>query len=572
MDEQFRVVMQVLVYGTDMLERLDARSLRSLRQVNRYCAQHVTDGHRRLLMHHQVDHYQRMLTLLRRVHAAVDVSLMGCGKTYVAAMVARHTGWPLLVVGPPMSRTTWERASAHCDVPLYFYTHHFVYSGSVPVSERREEGLIENVYDAASETSSKQATAYFWETFRNGVLLVYDEAHMLKNSASERSKVCVALSRALRTTYSEDTGALRVPHRILALSSTPYDTPECSVQFMRLLGVVTSHALLRSRFDKKSHDRRFYHGGLREVYEYVVRATEDETLSAQIPRKLRWHERQRHRGPGYIAQLHRVIVDHVVPSVFLAMPSTRANRPDLRPDVSEKMISIEDADAAQEARDGQALCTNAIRAYEQAKKDGSLSSAEALRIATTTMRTRVLQGLQMIEEAKRGIFVREAVTALETNPNAHVIIMVNFLATLDTVRNALRPYDPLVICGKVTQPQRRAILKDYALPDTRHRLLLCTIGTCTQSIDLDDKHGDYPRFVLLSPSFKHIQLHQASGRTLRCDTRSPSVVWHVYCSEAPRENEIIRAVQWKRNHMRSLLPYEIEVEEVKLKTSKHAEE
>lgn len=583
-EQQFEVVLDILVYGTSFLDYLDVASYVALRVVSRYAHEVVTDPCERRLLPHQIDHYRHCRHLLSRVHCLTDVSLMGSGKSFVASALARRHQWPLLVVGPAMARGAWEDASAHVGVTLHFYTHRQVGSAvcvdpAAPTYEadcakhHHPNDLVRmaRVEDGDDYKWEIQPTERLLELTANGALLVYDEAHMLKYSSAARSKLCVGLTRALR----ERAGTH--PHRILALSSTPYDTPATSMQFLRLLGVVTSHHLMYSREyapDEGAAHRalkyhygygvtpRYRHGGLREAYEYAAEIASagdaGDLRGVALDHLLAMHERDylRNSNHTYMHQLHHVVKMFIAPRAFLAMPAPENKA---RARVRDVVLPIQDAGDAADAREGQRMCTDALAAYERIQRESG-GGAAALTAALLTARTAVTYGLRRLEMAKRTLFVREVVRVLEGDKRAHVIIMVNFIDTLRSLAAMLAPYAPLVVQGSVPMAKRRALFQRFCRPEGSDRLLACTIGSCAVSVDLDDKHGGYRRHMFLSPSNHQTLLHQARGRVARCNTRSASDVVYLYCKEAPLEKRILTTLRTRRECLQELLPYTVEIE------------
>ena len=55
-----------------------------------------------------------------------------------------------------------------------------------------------------------------------------------------------------------------------------------------------------------------------------------------------------------------------------------------------------------------------------------------------------------------------------------------------------------------------------------------TVAASNVGIDLDDKHGGFPRTLLISPDYRFIPLYQATGRVARSSTRSVPVARFVY--------------------------------------------
>lgn len=75
-------------------------------------------GARITLLPTQVKHLKRMMSIYSKFSSAVDTSVMGSGKTYVALAIAILLGLPIFTVCPKNARRMWIKKAGHCGVKV----------------------------------------------------------------------------------------------------------------------------------------------------------------------------------------------------------------------------------------------------------------------------------------------------------------------------------------------------------------------------------------------------------------------------------------------------------------------
>lgn len=79
---------------------------------------------------HQIEPARHIESVLSRYQSVVDGSGTGTGKTYENAYVAHSLGLPALVVGPKVSKVTWERAASVFDDKFSFCNYELLRTGN----------------------------------------------------------------------------------------------------------------------------------------------------------------------------------------------------------------------------------------------------------------------------------------------------------------------------------------------------------------------------------------------------------------------------------------------------------
>jgi hypothetical protein len=167
-----------------------------------------------------------------------------------------------------------------------------------------------------------------------------------------------------------------------------------------------------------------------------------------------------------------------------------------------------------------------------------------------TIIRQMMRLLIVVETSKIDTFARLAQMQLRQNPQCKVVLAVNFLDTIGDLQTLLTEYSPLIFDGSKTIQQRTDILAKFQAPTTEHRLLIGNTSVLSSGIDLDDKHGAFPRFCYVSPNFKTIDIYQLGHRFKRgLDTRSSTDIFMVY-SENRSERHVIEALSHKGEVMK----------------------
>lgn len=155
----------------------------------------------------------------------------------------------------------------------------------------------------------------------------------------------------------------------------------------------------------------------------------------------------------------------------------------------------------------------------------------------------VTKSLRHIEISKINIFISNAIKDLEANRRAKVCIGLNYNISVDLISKALSKYGVLVLCGKVQGKKRKSIMKKFNEPNTLYRVLVANIKVVNCGIKLDDRNGNYPRFVYGSSSFFFIECHQFSRRFVRGrESLSNAKLRFVYGQITSLERSILKAL------------------------------
>lgn len=472
------------------------------------------------LLPHQHRHLINVVNILRTERRCLDTSAMGAGKTYTALHAARFLDKEVVVFGPYLTQMGWKDACEALRFPtgrFSFYPYSAFQSKEKPfIAAHATRGewvdgvwkVTEFEYSADSEWVMKM---------ERGAIVVWDESQCLKNK-SQRTKHAICLT----------TVALRLNGAVLCLSATPFDKAEHTVNMLRLLGIIRHPRLAFYNLAT----RLVEYEGLAELIQYCrnssARARND---IIHMPHGVR----------GCDKMAHLLTIRYVKPKLFCAM---RAPPKRYELDARNYFCNIDD--------EGAAIVNDGVRQLRRAMTAMVMADAEARADALGA----ITKGLRTIECGKARLFVRLAMQHLLTNLESKVIVMLNYTEPLQTVEQHLGWCNPLVIYGPTSKANRAKAIRAFQSRSLVHRVLITNITVTALGINLDDRDGDRPRLLLISPSYMTINLHQACGRIDRATTASQPTAKYVYVKAVQAELKILDALARKSSVIRSTLRYD----------------
>lgn len=457
------------------------------------------------LLPHQRGHVYSLLSTLRTYRRCLDTSVMGAGKTYTTLYVAKKLNKKVVVFGPTMTDVGWQEAVKWSglspdDVEFFPYS----------VCQRKVVPYINCIVDQ-DRTKHYSANSQWRQKAKNGVLLVLDESQNLKNK-TDRTDCAVALCKAV---MNEKNSAL------LCLSATPFDKVEHTVNLMRVMGVVQAERLATMNIGT----RELILEGLLELINYCRYVNPNVLV------------RYNHYKPAH-AIAHSLVVDYIKPKLFHSMvPPPKEHKSDL----CNYFANIDE--------EGRVLVAEGVASLVKAYGLLSSLNAEQRAIGTGMMS----KALETIERGKATTFIRLATAKLMNDLTSKVVIMVNYTEPLEIIKAHLAWARPLIINGPVKQEDRLKALRLFQSKSLTHRLLISNTGITSTGVNLDDRYGDRPRLMLISPSYKTITLHQASGRIDRATTKSRPTVKYVYIAKVATEVRILDTLARKSSCIKSTL-------------------
>jgi len=466
------------------------------------------------LLPHQTTHYERLLSLFQTCPHSIllDTSETGAGKTYTAGKIAQELKLPhLVIICPASAVATWKPFLREYGFPTAttrLLTYGELRSAKSPfvyrekrINANRERGMRFTSY----------TTREYVQLVQEGLFLIIDEVHNAKNWSLQAQSI-LALTSQIRDHQIHNNRS-----RALLLSATPFDKPEHLFHLSRLLGIVRSEKL----YFMNVQTRSLVTDGYQDMIELARRLHPQKTtdhmfaycaLSARNIRK------------AFSVACRGII--------FPAISSSMS-----KPRIEQKIITQNGFFEVPESQI--ANMAQALHKLRQVAQERSLAMTDA----THAGRLLALQSeaIKLLEYAKREIFLKLALEKLTTQPTAKVLIFVSYHTTLQWLADALADYKPILFSGTTSKDDREKALVKIQAPDTRYRLFLGITQVSGESISLHDLHGDFPRYLFISPSFNLTHVYQSIGRINRVGVKSDSAATVVFLKGSERDGFALTA-------------------------------
>lgn len=466
---------------------------------------------------HQYEHFQRVCKILHKNTFYVDQSLLGTGKSYIALAICITYGLPLFVICPVAVMNMWKTLSEKYNIIMIDNLSYSMLQGkgkkvNHPYLFKREK----------NEVITYHASEKFQSMCNDGLMLVIDEASMIKNASNQNRSVQALCDAVIQSGNS----------RVAFLSASLIDKIPMALEILRVIGY----------YGKKSDKIYSYNVGTRTMdysgYKEIV-----ENCSRLDPKKTdEWkllylpEFSMGQTNPGMLKMIHTNVY-YLFKNVVLEHCASSMPDPDLPADMkngfywiyNEKMREL-----AAQASD------NICRASGYTSKNSEIHLKQnSWNIITTS--------LQMYEKALLEVCVRETLLWTVQNPHGKVVIFAHYTESLLMLHQQLQHLGAQLYYGEISK-ENRTIAEDRFQNDPSCRVFIGNMACSAMGINLHDisKKGNEKRLELLLPTYKLMDIYQASGRVRRRGMTSEATVRIVYAENAPLAS-VIDAICRKSN-------------------------
>jgi hypothetical protein len=544
----------------------------------------------------QVEHLSRMLKILTKYSYALDLSCLGSGKTYIAAAVAQAWRFKrVVVVCPATVESVWNGLFSRRDLPLPDLIEtptvmsYEMFRGSKPVTVAGTRvTLSHGLLSASVATGARPGSvtlAYYptdrlREICREGCLFVFDESHRAKNaSAATHEAVSVVIGTVT---------AVGGWSRTLLLTGTLFDKREHAFALARLLGIAKSSE--PSVFNRAT--RSVALTGAAEIVAFCKTVVQGIPSSSITPQYGQSYVIDRKSAFTLAFELMTKIVIPDISSCIEAEPEKIARKKACGTvectegkslDCQNLFVKMAPDDNAA-FRDAITRLTRvlhydsrtrtinfkAIRNFTAApsEKEGDElvfgKSPEARESPVDWGTITVL--LMQIESTKIQNLIALAVNKLTTEPNAKVVVVVNYVTSVASIARGIKAALPsenvAVVQGSTSKISRGKTFERFQRPTSDLRVIVANMHVIALGVSLDDQSeaGEWPRYAYASPSYYAVNQHQFVRRFYRMNTRSRATVRYVYGAQIGTDDEriceshLISALSRKASVIKSTLP------------------
>jgi len=499
------------------------------------------------LLPHQIGHFHRIVDGILPVKLGyLDGSMTGRGKTIVTAAVSISYGIPIFVICPNTVKKVWLDITAAYGVEHIEILTYDLLAGRKPLDmgnhESRRETKLSHGYLTRIDTPMEKEKLSYRPTQKlidlvtsntKGVLFVFDECQSIKNHSTARFRACRAVTHIITK--------IGQCSRFAALSASPFDKIEHAISFFRLFNIYNSAQL----YTKRKATRQVYFQGIQEILDYAEKLDPIQTKMIMYSHsaELSYDNINQITSKEFVFAIYNKIIKNCI-------GSSAANPKDFEDtkDITSGELYIYDGYFNVPHEDRESLRNN-IKALHGIAEPIINGTEER----SMNHLAKMTKSKRAIEKDKAYMFAYLAATKLNENSSNRVAIIMNFIDSIESVAEALREYNPMVLTGKTKN--RGEIIDRFQKPDGEDRLLIMNTKIGGQGISLHDLYGDRETSVFLSPDYSIINIFQAVGRFYRTGLKSDVYIYLVYgVHEGCSETNIINALATKNKVLKGSIP------------------
>lgn len=440
------------------------------------------------LLEPQIPHAHNILNSLYLNGVAADLSETGCGKTYVAAWVAKMMRVPVTVICPKGVIPAWQRVLESVGIRTNtvnkgkaekFNGHcpHYIVNYEQLVRGTRCNHLLE--FDRNKYTSGN-----IWK-HDDGIkvkivkesLIILDEAHKCKGENSITSSLMIKFKKEGYKVLLMSATAATMPTEMRAFGFTM--NLHNGEQYRNWLNttVALTHGQFGPSVDMKSIKTQ---DGMRKIHDDLFNL---QNVASRLTRN----------------QMKAMFPDNRVFAECFDMGSNTSKIQNVY-----DQMEIEIARLDEQSKN--------YRAHVFAEMIKARRLAEVLKVPT------------MVEEVIE--MYREGISP---------VVFVNFEETIEALKKRLACYGDEVgiIVGGQSVKKRQYNIDEFQAD--RKRIMLVNLAAGNAGIGLHDLNGNYPRASLISPSYSAINLVQALGRIHRAEGKTPCIQKIMFAADTIEE-------------------------------------
>lgn len=427
------------------------------------------------LREYQIPHYERVKEILSQSHFYLDGTRTGKGKTYIACKLAEELGLKLLVICPLTVKENWRRVGEELDiVDIITYQSLRTTKGRQPT-----HGLLQRIDGNKIEFIP---TDYLLDILDDGVLIIVDEYHHVKNKSIQNAAVRALISEVKETRS-----------RVGMLSATPIDREELAINLLLTLGVMKNESISQllsyiNVIEPSSHN--FWR--MRSVF--INKASDCKQL------------------------IYTVFINVIKKKVMSIM---------VEDEKSEYKLNVINAFHTVERKE--------LIAYEDAVRD--LNSAIVSFKTVGKEISNITLALREVQNAKVPLLVRLVKERMKRD--CKVVVFARFHITMSILGEELREYNPLFLNGKVKEVDRIENIEKFQRNDGDYRLIICNPTVGGEGVSLHDTHGGWPREVISLADWSVDKQYQAIGRCFRDGVKSDVSAQILYINSSLDERSIL---------------------------------
>ena len=467
------------------------------------------------LLDYQEPHVAKLRQALISSPVVLDYSKTGLGKTYTTSALASLYGLPMIIITSPTVFKVWEDMHRNHGVVIWDM---ITYDG---LRGRASTGCNHR-YLTRTADEQFRPTDYLRQILAKGVILVFDEMSKLKNHGAGVRKAAHAIIKELV--------ASRSCSRALLLSALPCDKTIQLLSLTQMLGIIIDDNFYE--YDQSTKIYRLL--GARELVNWCMQADANTTRQIIGHRPIT----NRQTVPLMAVDLYSKIVAPRLSSCMVY----ETEKVDIKngyyhlPEDDLRILTI-----------GETLLSEGIK-FGGSDLDLDLSNRHI-------NWGKVTRGLEYLGAAKLRTMARLAYAKLTSNSQSKGVICCWFVAHMEWMRDIFQNFGAKILYGRTSAANRRKIIDEFQEPNSKCRVLVINPTVGGIGINLDDRHGDWPRWMLIIPDYRLMEQVQCTGRIDRRSTlsKSETEIRFVYSTSFRRETRILPALLRKSEAARRVI-------------------
>lgn len=154
----------------------------------------------------------------------------------------------------------------------------------------------------------------------------------------------------------------------------------------------------------------------------------------------------------------------------------------------------------------------------------------------------ITKGTSLLHEGTLEKLLEVSCQILEAKTTSKLVIIGKYIKHLDVIAKHLLKYGVVQLDGRTKN--RLQVIQKFQEPNTTIRVIVTTAQVGGIGINLDDQNGEFPREMLILPSYECIDLVQCVGRIHRTSTKSSAKITLINSSQvkSPIESNIQRKI------------------------------
>lgn len=501
----------------------------------------------------QFKNVQRINSILNQHSICYDTSKSGAGKTRMCCYICKFRCVKRIIVvcNNNLQINLWKSYKEVYDLPFVNILTYDNLRGSKNLIMYNGREMLPH-YLLYKVNDEYYPTEIFMSWVSEGLALIGDEFHSIKNKSGKRSAF-----KALSSFITIFNFNYNVPVKSFTyfISMTPFDKEEHCVNSALTCGVIPFEPLF-DEISKRPYGLSFLYNYCKNIdpintqkiwgmYDVTEKNAEEITYKLIVGVFLRHVSSfTRNSNRGYLSKQSIYYAYFSVPEeahrlMRIALSMINANKTKCD-DIESLIINSfnNEEDTTQQTCQPQQILD--IDSYNFSCITNG--NGNPLR-----QRNGIIPGIITIHSIKTYFIILDFVTQIFNQiPNSKVVVFLNYKESINIIMRFLAMYNPVKITGDVecTEEKRIQIMNKFNEPNLESRLLIIISQIGSDSIELDDKHGSFPRVGLAFPDFYYSKYFQCPGRFHRRNSMSNSLFF--FClinsydySEESVENSII---------------------------------